>query len=202
MRRKPYSVILFDEIEKAHNDVFNILLQILDDGRLTDNSGRTVNFKNTVIIMTSNIGVDAISNKNKLGFLGKITDNVEYENIKKDVMQEVKNTFKPEFINRIDDIIVFQKLNNEDLKKIINILLSKVGDKLLKQGIKSKFDKSVNEFILSKLENNNYGARPLKRIIQNDIENKIVEEYLDNNIQSGNETEIKSENNQIIVRKL
>ena len=202
VRRKPYSVILFDEIEKAHHDVFNLLLQILDDGRLTDNSGRTINFKNTVIIMTSNIGANMIVNKNKLGFLEKITDEVEYENIKKDVIQEVKKTFKPEFINRIDDIIVFQKLNNEDLKKITRNLLTKVSDRLQKQNIKVEFDESVNNFILFKLENNSYGARPLKRIIQNDIENKLVEEFLDNNIQSGDIIKINCEDNQVIINKV
>ena len=202
IRRKPYSVILFDEIEKAHNDVMNILLQILDDGRLTDNTGRTVNFKNTVIIMTSNVGAEFISNRNKLGFLEKESDSIEYENIKKDVLKQLKNTFKPEFINRIDDIIVFQKLNNEDLKKINRILLMKVSERLEKQNIKVEFDESINEFILSKLENDNYGARPLKRIIQNTVENKIVEEYLNNNIQNGDIIKIDYEDNQIVINKL
>ena len=202
IRRNPYSVILFDEIEKAHNDVMNILLQIIDHGRLTDNTGRTVNFKNTVIIMTSNVGAEFISNRNKLGFLEKESDSIEYENIKKDVLKQLKNTFKPEFINRIDDIIVFQKLNNEDLKKINRILLMKVSERLEKQNIKVEFDESINEFILSKLENDNYGARPLKRIIQNTVENKIVEEYLNNNIQNGDIIKIDYEDNQIVINKL
>ncbi len=202
IRRKPYSVILFDEVEKAHSDIMNILLQILDDGRLTDNMGRTVNFKNTVIIMTSNIGAEAISNKNRMGFLDKVSEELEYQNIKKDVMQQLKNTFKPEFINRIDDIIVFQKLNNEDLKRITRILLMKVSERLLKQNIKVEFDESINDFVLSKLENNNYGARPLKRIIQNTVENKIVEEYLNNNIQDGDIIKINCEDNQFVINKL
>ena len=125
IRRKPYSVILFDEIEKAHPDVMNMLLQILDDGRLTDATGRTVNFKNTVVIMTSNVGARMITDKNVLGF-SQSTDNKEgqekeYETIKKDVMAELKKQFRPEFINRIDDIIVFHKLNDEDIKQIIDV---------------------------------------------------------------------------------
>ena len=202
IRRKPYSVILFDEIEKAHSDVMNILLQILDDGRLTDNMGRTVNFKNTVIIMTSNIGAELISNKNKLGFLDNISSDAEYKDIKKDVMQQVKNNFKPEFINRIDDIIVFQKLSDNDLKNISKILLNKVSDRMKKQNIEVKFDEHVNNFIISRLENNNYGARPLKRIIQNTVENKIAEEYLNNNIQKGDTIEINCEDNQLVINKL
>lgn len=180
----------------------NILLQILDDGRLTDNSGRTVNFKNTVIIMTSNIGAEFISNKNKLGFLEKDTDIVEYEKIKKDVMQQLKNTFKPEFINRIDDIIVFQKLSNEDLRRITKILLMKVSERMIKQNINVEFDENISDFVLSKLENNNYGARPLKRIIQNTVENKIVEEYLNNNIQNGDIIKIGCRDNQFVINKI
>ena len=202
IRRKPYSVILFDEIEKAHSDVMNILLQILDDGRLTDNMGRTVNFKNTVIIMTSNVGAELITNKNKVGFLDNLSIQAEYNNIKKDVMQQVKKTFKPEFINRIDEVIVFQKLNNDDLKNISNILLNKVSDRMRKQEIEVKFHARVNDFIISKLENNNYGARPLKRIIQNTVENKIAEEYLNDNIQKGDVIEIICEADELIINKL
>ena len=163
--------------------------------------GRTVNFKNTVIIMTSNVGAELISNKRKLGFENSISSETEYKDIKKDVMQQVKNTFKPEFINRIDDIIVFQKLNDNDLKNITKMLLDKVRERMQKQDIYVNFDESVEEFIVSKLENNNYGARPIKRIIQNTIENKIVEDYLDNKIEKGDNIKIACIDDELIINK-
>ena len=137
-----------------------------------------------------------------MGFEYSISSETEYKDIKKDVMQQLKNTFKPEFINRIDDIIVFQKLNNEDLKRITRILLMKVSERLLKQNIKVEFDESINDFVLSKLENNNYGARPLKRIIQNTVENKIVEEYLNNNIQDRDIIKMIYKDDQFVINKL
>ena len=151
IRRKPYSVILFDEIEKAHPDVMNMLLQILDDGRLTDAQGRTVNFKNTVVIMTSNVGARMITDKNVLGF-SKSSDNKEsqekeYENIKKDVMAELKKQFRPEFINRIDDIIVFHKLTADDINQIIEIMLKQVQKRLKEQEYEVEFDSSVKELV-------------------------------------------------------
>ena len=196
IRKKPYSVILFDEIEKAHPDVMNLLLQILDDGRLTDNQGRTVNFKNTVIIMTSNIGARRITEKKKMGF----GDNSYFEEdseIKKDVMQEVKQTLKPEFINRIDELIVFHKLSSDDISKIIDIMLLDVKDRLSTQNIKLKIDDSAKELILKKGSNVNFGARPLRRTIQCLIEDKLAEEIL--NGFSGNEISISSNGEEIII---
>ena len=172
VRRKPYSVILFDEMEKAHPDVMNMLLQILEDGRLTDSQGRTVNFKNTIIIMTSNVGAKLITDKNKLGFANdKSAENEkqEYENIKKEVLAELKKQFRPEFINRIDDIIVFHKLNNEDINKIMEIMLKQVQKRLELQNYKVEIDDSAKELIAKKGVDNNYGARPLRRSIQNKI---------------------------------
>src|SRR5699024_766385 len=168
IRRKPYSVILFDEIEKAHPDVMNMLLQMLDDGRLTDAQGRTVNFKNTVIIMTSNVGARAITDKNVLGFSnnagdGKQEQEKEYETIKKDVMAELKKQFRPEFINRIDDIIVFHKLTDEDIGQIIEIMLKQVRKRLKEQEYNVEIDKSVKDLVAKKGIDTNYGARPLKR---------------------------------------
>ena len=167
IRRKPYSVILFDEIEKAHPDVMNMLLQILDDGRLTDAQGRTVNFKNTVIIMTSNVGARTITDKNVLGFSksgdnNKESQEKEYDSIKKDVMAELKKQFRPEFINRIDDIIVFHKLTDEDIKQIIEIMLKQVQTRLKEQNYVIEIDDSVKELVAKKGIDTNYGARPLR----------------------------------------
>jgi len=189
IRRKPYAVILFDEIEKAHPDVMNMLLQILEDGRLTDSQGRTVNFKNTVIIMTSNVGARAITDKKMLGFSETQNDkqymDKEYENAKKDVLAELKREFRPEFINRIDEIIVFHKLNSEEINEIIDIMLKQVQKRMEDQNIKIKIDKSVKELIAQKGVDTNYGARPLRRAIQNMLEDKIAESILDGVIKPG-----------------
>ena len=203
IRRKPYSVILFDEIEKAHPDVMNMLLQILDDGRLTDAQGRTVNFKNTVVIMTSNVGARMITDKNVLGF-SKSSDNKEsqekeYENIKKDVMAELKKQFRPEFINRIDDIIVFHKLTEEDINQIIEIMLKQVQKRLKEQEYEVEFDSSVKELVAKKGIDTNYGARPLKRAIQSNVEDKIAEAILDGKIIPHKKVKILAENDEIKV---
>ena len=203
IRRKPYSVILFDEIEKAHPDVMNMLLQILDDGRLTDSQGRMVNFKNTVIIMTSNIGARLITDKNTLGFTTtnnqKEETQKEYEAIKKDVMGELKKEFRPEFINRIDEIIVFHKLNEEDIKQIIDIMLSQVTKRLQEQNMELTIDDSVKELIAKKGIDVNYGARPLKRAIQNLLEDKIAEAILDGKIKPHQKAVAKVENEEIVI---
>ena len=202
IRRKPYSVILFDEIEKAHPDVMNMLLQILDDGRLTDAQGRTVNFKNTVIIMTSNIGARLITDKTTLGFSAKDKKDEsqkEYETIKKDVMGELKKQFRPEFINRIDEIIVFHKLNDEDIKQIIDIMLNQVTKRMAEKGYELEIDNSVKELIAKKGVDTNYGARPLKRAIQNILEDKIAEEILDGNIKPNKKAVIKAEDDKIVI---
>ena len=202
IRRKPYSVILFDEIEKAHPDVMNMLLQILDDGRLTDAQGRTVNFKNTVIIMTSNIGARLITDKTTLGFSAKDKKDEsqkEYETIKKDVMGELKKQFRPEFINRIDEIIVFHKLNDEDIKQIIDIMLNQVTKRMAEKSYKFEIDNSVKELIAKKGVDTDYGARPLKRAIQNILEDKIAEEILEGNIKPNKKAVIKAEDDKIVI---
>ena len=178
VRTKPYCVILFDEIEKAHPDVMNILLQVLDDGRLTDSNGRTVDFKNTVIIMTSNIGARLITDKKNLGFLNSNEDNKEYENTKKDVMAELKKELKPEFLNRIDEIIVFHKLNDEEIGKIVEIMLKQVQNRLKEQNYIVEFKSNLKDFIAKQGINKSFGARPLKRTIQNLVEDKLAEEIL------------------------
>ena len=178
VRRKPYCVILFDEIEKAHQDVMNILLQILDDGRLTDNMGRHISFKNSVVIMTSNIGARLILSKKRLGFSGDIEEAVQNENLKKEVLKEVKQSFRPEFLNRIDEIIVFKKLEKEELKQIARLMLEKVSDRLKKQNIYVYFDNSVEEMIIDNLKEPEFGARPIRRLIQNLVEDKIADKYI------------------------
>ena len=192
IRRKPYSVILFDEIEKAHPDILNILLQILEDGRLTDSTGRTVDFKNTVIIMTSNIGAKLITENKKLGFSTLEKDcKIENENIKKEVISELKKELRPEFLNRIDEIIVFKKLSNEDLKRIVEIMLKHVISKLEEQNIKIVIDDSVKDFIIKSGYDYSYGARPLRRAIQNLFEDKIAESILEGKITQGQQIEAK-----------
>ena len=183
IRRRPYSIILFDEIEKAHPDVMNILLQILEDGRLTDSQGRIVNFKNAVIIMTSNVGARLITQKKTLGFNNDSEkEEIEYEKIKKEVLAELKKQFRPEFINRIDEIIVFHKLSDTDIKQIINLMLEKVVKRLEEQKIKIEIDESVKDLIYKKGIDKEYGARPLRRAIQNIVEDEIADGILSGKI--------------------
>ena len=189
VRRKPYSVILFDEIEKAHPDVFNILLQVLDDGRLTDSHGRTVNFKNTIIIMTSNCGVNELSSRtSQLGFnsTGFTQDNPEYEQMKETIMSAVRRKFKPEFLNRIDVITVFHSLTENDLTAIAKIMLNNLNKRLKEKGIGLKFTESALKYIVEKGTSSEYGARPLKRLIQQEIEDKLTDELLMGNITQEN----------------
>ncbi len=187
VRRKPYSVVLFDEIEKAHPDVFNILLQILDDGILTDSQGRKVDFRNTVIIMTSNLGARLITENKSLGFSAGDEKNSarDYESIKSDVMGEVKRAFRPEFLNRVDDIIVFHQLSDENIKEIAVKMLDTLKTRLSLNGIDAKFSEKASTAIASKGFDPIYGARPLRRAIQSDIEDLIAEEMLEGKIKEG-----------------
>ena len=201
IRRKPYSVILFDEIEKAHPDVMNILLQILEDGQLTDSQGRKVDFKNTVIIMTSNIGARHITEKKTLGFGESQNNNEqkEYEEIKKEVIQELKKELRPEFINRIDEIIVFHKLNTEDLKQITKIMLKQIEKRLKENKYYIEIDESVIDLIVKNGADKTLGARPLRRAIQNNIENRISEEILDGTITQNKKAKIIAKGEEIII---
>lgn len=192
VRRKPYSVILFDEIEKAHPDVFNVLLQVLDDGQITDAQGRRVDFKNTIIIMTSNAGAQSIIAPKKLGFAAGEDEKKNYEYMKNGVMEEVQRIFKPEFLNRIDETIVFRALNKEDMKKIVTILSKSLIDRCEKQmGIHLTITGSVKGYIAEKAYNPKYGARPLRRIIQTQIEDMLAEEILSGKIKPGDDVEIR-----------
>lgn len=186
VRKNPYSVILFDEIEKAHVDIFNVLLQILDDGHVTDAQGRKVDFKNTIIIMTSNAGAARIMEPKKLGFAGESSDEKDHEFMKNGVMEEVKRLFKPEFLNRIDDMIVFHALTKDEVKDIADLLLRNFALRVKSQrGIELKYGEAVKNYIFDKGYDKKYGARPLRRAIQNEIEDKMAEEILAGTIEAG-----------------
>lgn len=186
VRQNPYSVILFDEVEKAHPDVFNILLQVLDDGHITDAQGRKVSFKNTIIIMTSNAGAQNIIAPKRLGFASVSDEKEDYKKMRDGVLEEVKRIFKPEFINRIDEMIVFHSLTKEDIKSIVSIMLSSITKRAKQQmNISLEINEDIIGHIADKGFDQNYGARPLRRAIQSNIEDKLAEEILDGNIKSG-----------------
>lgn len=187
VRRNPYSVVLFDEVEKAHPDVFNILLQVLDDGHITDSKGRKVSFKNTILIMTSNAGAQRIVDPKNLGFAAEANEKRDYERMKSGVMEEVKKNFKPEFINRIDDIIVFHQLNDENMKNIVNLLASGLYKRCESQlDIKLTITPALKEHLVKKYADNKMGARPLKRALQSVVEDALAEEILLKKIVPGN----------------
>ena len=186
VRKKPYSVILFDEIEKAHPDVFNILLQILDDGRLTDAKGKHINFKNTIIIMTSNVGASMITNQSKLGF--SAADDYKkdkYEKLKDTVNEELKKAFRPEFLNRIDDIIVFSHLSKEEIREIVDLMMKDLFKRLSERELSIEVTDEVKDYLAKDGYNEAYGARPLRRLIQRKIEDQLAEEILSNAYQPG-----------------
>ena len=191
VRRNPYSVILFDEVEKAHPDVFNVLLQVLDDGHITDSKGRKVSFKNTILIMTSNAGAQKIVEPKNLGFSSETNDKQNYEKMKEGVMEEVKRLFKPEFINRIDEIMVFHPLNKNDMKQIVSLLAANLKDRCKKQmNISLTITPAVKEHIVTKYTNLKMGARPLKRAIQTVIEDALAEEILKGKIKTGSQVSV------------
>ena len=178
VRRRPYSVILLDEVEKAHPDVFNILLQVLDDGRLTDGQGRTVDFRNTVVIMTSNLGSDLIQER-----FGEL----DYAHMKELVLGVVSHNFRPEFINRIDDIIVFHMLKKEQIGQIVDIMMRTVNNRIMEQmSLSVELDDEAKAYIVDKGYDSKYGARPLRRTIQNEIEDVMAEKILEGSIKAGN----------------
>lgn len=201
VRLKPYSVILFDEIEKAHPDVLNLLLQILEDGILTDSQGRKVNFKNSIIIMTSNIGARKIIEKKKLGFASdNESEDEEYKDIKREVMQEVKRELKPEFINRLDEIVIFHKLERSELKQIVDIMLNKLLKRLNSQEYYLEIDDSVKELLIDKGYEKEFGARPIRRAIQNYLEDVLADEILSENIKKNEKKYILANRDKIIVK--
>jgi ATP-dependent Clp protease ATP-binding subunit ClpC len=203
IRHRPYSVILFDEIEKAHPEVFNILLQVLDNGRLTDSKGRVVNFKNTVIILTSNIGAEYIDNMEKLGFHEEGTDTNQYADAKKNVEKALKQNFRPEFLNRLDDIIIFDILEQDTVKQIVGLQITDVKKRLLDKNINLKITDAVIDFLAKEGYDPHYGARPVKRVIQNRILNQLAKLIITKNL-SSNDTvtvNVKGKNFSFDVKK-
>lgn len=203
VRRKPYSVVLLDEIEKAHPDVFNILLQILEDGRLTDGKGRTVDFKNTVVIMTSNVGAHTIKKQKVLGFTAT-TDEKEsaYEKMKDNVMEELRRNFRPEFLNRIDDIIVFHQLEEEHLKEIVDIMLKSLLKRIKEMNIEIVVAEEAKALLMKKGFDTQYGARPLRRAITKLVEDQLSEEILKGNVKTGNKVQIDVKDDKLIFEPI
>ncbi|MFZ5966834.1 MAG: ATP-dependent Clp protease ATP-binding subunit [Bacillota bacterium] len=203
VRRKPYSVILFDEIEKAHPDVFNILLQIMDDGRLTDAKGRTVDFKNTVVIMTSNVGAHTIKKQKTLGFAVGTEDNKkdEYEKMKENVMGELRRNFRPEFLNRIDEIIVFHSLEQEHINQIVDLMIHDLAKRLKQMNIRLEVSDKAKKVLGEKGFDQEYGARPLKRAITRIVEDELSEEMLRGKISRDDEVLVDADNGEIVFRK-
>ncbi|HEX9060459.1 MAG TPA: AAA family ATPase, partial [Clostridia bacterium] len=192
VRRKPYSVLLFDEIEKAHPDIFNILLQILEDGRLTDSQGRVVDFRNTVIIMTSNVGARLITEPKRMGFSPAGDERAKnYQDMKNNVTGELKRTFRPEFLNRIDEVIVFHPLEEEHLRQIVGLMLDMLIKRLKNTGISLDVDEEAKGFLAKKGFDPVYGARPLRRSIQSMVEDKLAEDMLEGKIKTGDTVKLK-----------
>jgi ATP-dependent Clp protease ATP-binding subunit ClpC len=204
VRRNPYSVVLFDEIEKAHPEVFNILLQILEDGRLTDGKGKTINFKNTIIIMTSNVGASTIRRQKSLGFAFEDKNAKEsgYEKMKDNIMKELKDSFRPEFLNRIDDIIVFHQLEEKDLVQIVKLMLRDVSTRLMDKNIKISFNDDAQELLAKEGFDITYGARPLRRAITKTVEDKLSEEMLKGNVKAGDKVEVAANGEELSFNKV
>ena len=202
VRKKPYSVILFDEIEKAHPDIFNIMLQILDDGRLTDAKGRHINFKNTVIIMTSNVGASMITTQGKLGFSTAENEKKDkYEKLKDTVNEELKKAFRPEFLNRIDDIIVFAHLSKEEIREIVDLMMKDLFKRLSERELTMEVTDEVKDFLAKDGYSEAYGARPLRRLIQRKIEDELAEEILTNAYEAGDTIVLKLKDDKIVFEK-
>jgi len=190
VRRRPYSIVLLDEIEKAHQDVFNLLLQVLEDGRLTDSLGRRVDFRNTIVIMTSNVGAEILRQKGSLGFASQDTE-VTYQDMKQRLLDEIKKTFKPEFLNRLDDIIVFQSLTKENLQRIVNLEIKEVTDRLKDKNLAIELSPEALEFFVTKGFDPTFGARPLKRTIQRFLEDPLAEEIIAGRFTDGSTIHVK-----------
>jgi ATP-dependent Clp protease ATP-binding subunit ClpC len=198
VRRKPYSVVLFDEIEKAHPDVWNMLLQILEEGKLTDNIGRVVNFRNTVILMTSNVGSDTIKKQSSMGF-SPITDENSYEKMREKILEEAKKTFRPEFLNRLDDLIVFRSLTKADLIQILDLEIAKVTQRLIKnKNIALQLDEKAKEFLVGKGHDPQYGARPMRRSVERFLEDPLAEEILRGNLHEGEPINVTSDSDRLV----
>jgi ATP-dependent Clp protease ATP-binding subunit ClpC len=192
VRRKPYSVVLFDEIEKAHPDVWNMLLQILEEGKLTDSFGRVVNFRNTIILMTSNVGSDTIKRGATLGF-SPVSDEFSYERMRERTLEESKKVFRPEFLNRLDDVIVFRTMTKPDLIQILDLEIAKVVNRLKGKNLKLELDETAKDFLVEKGYDPQYGARPMRRAVERFLEDPLAEEILRGNVHEGEPIRVSSD---------
>ncbi|MFO1514278.1 MAG: ATP-dependent Clp protease ATP-binding subunit [Verrucomicrobiota bacterium] len=200
VRRKPYSVVLFDEIEKAHPDVWNMLLQILEEGKLTDNVGRVVNFRNTIILMTSNVGSDTIKKQSSMGF-SPITDESSYEKMREKILDEAKKTFRPEFLNRLDDVIVFRTMTKPDLIQILDLEIAKVTGRLKNKNIELTLDEKAKDFLVGKGYDPQYGARPMRRAVERYLEDPLAEEILRGNLHEGEPITVTCEKDRLVFNQ-
>ena len=200
VRRRPYSVVLLDEIEKAHPDVFNILLQVMEDGRLTDSFGRRVDFRNTVLIMTSNVGSEMLKKQGDLGFKPKGAEE-NYQNMKDRFLEEAKKVFRPEFLNRVDDIIVFHQLTREDLEQIVEIELTEVMERVKDRKMELVLSSEVIKFLIDRGYDPTFGARPLKRTIQKYIENVLAEDILSGKFKEGDKVKAVLKGEMVVFEK-
>jgi ATP-dependent Clp protease ATP-binding subunit ClpC len=200
VRRNPYSVVLFDEIEKAHPDVWNVLLQILEEGKLTDNVGRVVNFRNTIVLMTSNVGSDIIKRQGTLGF-SPITDEASYEKMRERILDEAKKTFRPEFLNRLDDLIVFRSFTRPDLIQILDLEVNKVLERLLHKNLKLDLDGKAKDFLVEKGYDPQYGARPMRRAVERFLEDPLAEEILKGNLHKGDPIHVTTDKDKLVFNQ-
>ena len=200
VRRNPYSVVLFDEIEKAHPDVWNLLLQILEEGKLTDNTGHVVNFRNTIILMTSNVGSDTIKRQSTLGF-SPITDESSYEKMRERILDEARRTFRPEFLNRIDDVIVFRSFTKTDLIQILTLEVEKVIERLRHKNIRLELDEPAKDFLVEKGYDPQYGARPMRRAVERFLEDPLAEEILRGSLQPGEPIRVTSDKEKLVFNQ-
>jgi len=200
VRRNPYSVVLFDEIEKAHPDVWNMLLQILEEGKLTDSLGRVVNFRNTIILMTSNVGSDTIKKQSSLGF-SAITDESSYERVREKILEESKRVFRPEFLNRLDDLIVFRSFTKPDLVTILSLEVEKVLERLRKKNLRLELDDKAKDFLVEKGYDPQYGARPMRRAVERFFEDPLAEEILKGALQEGSMIQVTAENDKLVFKQ-
>jgi ATP-dependent Clp protease ATP-binding subunit ClpC len=199
VRRRPYSVVLFDEIEKAHPDVMHLLLQILEEGKITDSLGRKIDFRNTIIIMTSNVGAELIKRQTAMGF-GAIAGHESYEAMRDKILDESKRVFKPEFLNRLDDMIVFHQLDRNDLVKIVDLEVAKVLERLRARDIKVHLDTTSVEFLIDKGYDSTYGARPMRRAVEKYLEDPLAEQLLRGNIKQGDTLEVHTAGEQLAFK--
>jgi ATP-dependent Clp protease ATP-binding subunit ClpC len=200
VRRNPYSVVLFDEIEKAHPDVWNMLLQILEEGKLTDSLGRVVNFRNTIILMTSNVGSDTIKKQSTMGF-SPISDEASYEKIREKILDESKRVFRPEFLNRLDDLIVFRQFTKPDLIQILNLEVEKVLERLRKKNLKLELDEKAKDFLVEKGYDPQYGARPMRRAVERFFEDPLAEEILKGSIHEGEMIHVTADKDKLVFNQ-